>query len=118
MRNLCTAISRATKRGNPKRVPIVLHHARTGKAGAQSATGWDKASFGRNSKVLYAWTRSQVNITPRDPDDSTKLLITSGKNNNGQLLPPQRLRLKFTYGKLVRETVIALAPPTAGLPNF
>ena len=40
------------------------------------------------------------------------------KNNNGQLLPPQRLRLKFTYGKLVRETVIALAPPTAGLPNF
>ena len=40
------------------------------------------------------------------------------KNNNGQLLPPQRLRLKFTYGKLVRESVIPLAPPTAGLPNF
>lgn len=83
MRNLCTAITRATKRGNPKRVPVILHHSLTGKAGAQRATGWDKASYGRNSKVLQAWTRSQINIVPRDPEDPTKLLITCGKNNNG-----------------------------------
>ncbi len=87
MRALCTAITQATKRGNPKRVPIVLHHSLTGKAGAQRATGWDKASYGRNSKVLQAWTRSQVNIVPRDPEDATKLLITCGKNNNGAHFP-------------------------------
>jgi len=87
MRTLCTAITRATKRGNPKRVPIVVHHSLTGKAGAQRATGWDKASYGRNSKVLQAWTRSQVNIVPRDPEDMTKLLLTCGKNNNGAHFP-------------------------------
>ncbi|XHR29617.1 MAG: AAA family ATPase [Chthoniobacteraceae bacterium] len=87
MRSLCTAITRAVKRGNPKRVPLVLHHSLTGRAGAQKATGWDKASYGRNSKVLQAWTRSQINIVPRDPDDPAKLLIACGKNNNGQMFP-------------------------------
>jgi len=40
------------------------------------------------------------------------------KDNNGQLETPQRIRLKFAYGKLTREMVIVLAAPTAGLPNF
>jgi hypothetical protein len=40
------------------------------------------------------------------------------KNPTGQLDAPQRLRLKFTYGKLTRESVIVLAAPAAGLPNF
>ncbi|MDB6093451.1 MAG: hypothetical protein JWM32_1013 [Verrucomicrobia bacterium] len=47
-----------------------------------------------------------------------KTETTFRKDNNGQLQTPQRLRLKFTYGKLVRETVIVLTPPTAALPNF
>lgn len=47
-----------------------------------------------------------------------KTETTFRKDNNGQRQAPQRLRLKFTYGKLVRETVIVLTPPTAGLPNF
>lgn len=34
------------------------------------------------------------------------------------LLAPQRLRLKFTYGKLTRETIITLPAPTEALPNF
>ena len=40
------------------------------------------------------------------------------KNPAGQLETPQRLRLTFTYGKLKRETIIALPAPTEGLPNF
>ena len=40
------------------------------------------------------------------------------KDSNGLYQPPQRLRLKFTYGKMTRETVIALAVPTVALPNF
>ncbi len=93
MRAVCTAITRAVKRGNPKRVPIVLHHAITGKAGVQKAIGWDKASFGRNSKVLFAWTRGQMNIAPRDPEDETKLLISCGKNSNGRYF--QDIAVKF-----------------------
>ncbi len=40
------------------------------------------------------------------------------KDNSGQLLAPQRLRLTFTYGKMKRESLIALPAPTEGLPNF
>jgi len=47
-----------------------------------------------------------------------KTEATIRKDNNGQLLVPQRLRLKFVHGKLTRETVIVLDAPAAGLPNF
>lgn len=40
------------------------------------------------------------------------------KDSNGLLQAPQRLRLKFVYGKMNRETVIALALPSIALPNF
>ena len=54
-----------------------------------------------------------------DADFKTwKTETTIRKDANGQLVTPQRLRLKFAYGKLTHESVIALAAPTAGLPNF
>jgi hypothetical protein len=40
------------------------------------------------------------------------------KSASGQLVTPQRLRLRFAYGKLKRESVITLNVPTEGLPNF
>ena len=40
------------------------------------------------------------------------------KDNTGQLAAPQRLRLKFAYGKLTRETVVPLGTTPQGLPNF
>ena len=40
------------------------------------------------------------------------------RDNNNRVLAPQRLRLKFTYGKLERENVIALPSASEGLPNF
>ena len=43
---------------------------------------------------------------------------TLRRNSDNQLEIPQRLRLKFAYGKMTRETVIVLATPTEGLPNF
>lgn len=40
-------------------------------------------------------------------------------DNRGQPTPPQRLRLKFAYGKLTRESVVVLPePPGEGLPVF
>jgi prepilin-type N-terminal cleavage/methylation domain-containing protein len=40
------------------------------------------------------------------------------RDSSNQLEVPQRLRLTFTYGKLTRETVIALPVIGEGLPNF
>ena len=54
-----------------------------------------------------------------DADFKTwKAETTIRKDAAGQLQAPQRLRLKFVYGKLKRESVIALPAPTEGLPNF
>ncbi len=39
------------------------------------------------------------------------------KGTNGEIETPQRLRLKFTYGKLTRETVITLPTIPEGLPG-
>jgi hypothetical protein len=78
------AISQAVKKGNPNRVPFVVHHSLTGKAGASKAVGWDRGSYGRNSKVLHAWVRSQWNLAPADPDNESKLILACGKNNNGK----------------------------------
>ena len=38
--------------------------------------------------------------------------------SNNQPQPPQRLRLTFTYGALVRQTTIPLPTTPQGLPDF
>lgn len=91
-----TAISQAVKRGNPNRVPFIVHHSLTGKAGASKAVGWDRGSYGRNSKVLHAWVRSQWNLAPADPDDPSKLILACGKNNNGR--PFDEIGVHFDEG--------------------
>jgi AAA domain-containing protein len=81
-------ISRITKRGNPRRIPLIIHHAGTGKAGIQKATGFDRSSFGRNSKVLFSWTRAQINIAPGLPDDNSTIVLSSAKCSNAQEFEP------------------------------
>ena len=36
----------------------------------------------------------------------------------GEPMTPQRLRLKFTYAKMTRESVVTLPAPGEGLPLF
>ncbi len=84
MRSTCRAISSIGKKGKPDRAIVVLHHSLTGKQGAFRATGFDRGSFGRNSKVLQAWTRGQINITAIDPDSNARLLFACGKCSNGK----------------------------------
>lgn len=86
-------ISRITKRGNPKRVPLIIHHAGTGKAGIQKTTGFDRSSFGRNSKVLFSWVRAQLNVAPAMPDDNGTIIIASGKCSNSKEFEPFAARL-------------------------
>jgi hypothetical protein len=81
-------ISRITKRGNPKRIPVIIHHAGTGKAGILKATGFDRSSFGRNSKVLFSWTRAQINVAPGLPDDNSVIVVSSAKCSNAQEFEP------------------------------
>jgi PHD/YefM family antitoxin component YafN of YafNO toxin-antitoxin module len=88
-------ITRATKRGNPKRAALVIHHAATGKAGVQKTTGFDRSSFGRNSKVLFAWARAQINVAPAKGEDNSLIVVASGKCNDAPEFEPFAARLNF-----------------------
>jgi AAA domain-containing protein len=88
-------ILRVTKRGNPKRVPLTVHHAVTGKGGVQKVTGWERASFGRNSKVLLMMARAVINIGQARPDDNTVIIIASGKCNNAPEFKPFAAEIDF-----------------------
>jgi hypothetical protein len=88
-------IARVTKRGNPKRTALVIHHAATGKAGAQKTTGFDRSSFGRHSKVLFAWTRAQINVAPAKGEDNSLIVVASGKCNDAPEFEAFAARLNF-----------------------
>jgi hypothetical protein len=81
-------ISRITRRGNPKRIPLIIHHAGTGRSGIQKATGFDRSSFGRNSKVLFGYARALINVAPALPDDNSTIIIASGKCSNSREFEP------------------------------
>ena len=87
------SISRLSKTGDALRAIIVLHHALTGKAGAAKSTGWDRTSYGRNSKVLHQWTRAQINLAPGNADSSDVVVCSCGKLNDGQPFAPFAFRL-------------------------
>ena len=73
---------RIVREGDPRRVPFLLQHARTGKEAKAGVSGVDRSSYARNSKALYGWTRSQFNMAAVNKDDNDKLLFATGKCNN------------------------------------
>lgn len=79
---------RLAKRGNASRTPILLHHALPGSSGATRAVGFDRANYGRDSKVLHQLARSVVNITAASDDDNNQLLISCGKCSDGREFEP------------------------------
>jgi hypothetical protein len=81
-------LARLCRRGNPQRAIVVLHHSLTGKTGAARATGFDRTSFSRNSKALFAWTRGQINLAPVEPDSNDRLVVACGKCSNGREFAP------------------------------
>ena len=58
------------------------------KSGIQKATGFDRSSFGRNSKVLFSWVRAQINIAPGSADDNNTIVICSAKCSNAKEFEP------------------------------
>ena len=83
MRITLKSLSRITREANHRRTLTVLHHALSGKGGAVKATGYDRSSFARNSKVLLGWTRSQINLAPVDAASNQRLIVACGKCNDG-----------------------------------
>ncbi len=106
MRSTLTAMSRLARFRNPKRAMIVLHHATTGTSGASKATGYDRSSFARNSKVIYNWARAQVNIAPATGENNDQLIVSCGKCSNGREFPAFAIKLDTdTMAYSIDETV-------------
>lgn len=93
MANCCRKLQELTLKDNAQRALIVVHHSLTGKQGAIKAMGYDRASFGRNSKLLYAWTRAQINLAPGSPDNNDTVVVICAKNNNGKSFDPFAAKL-------------------------
>ena len=96
-------ILRLTKRSNPKRFPLAIHHAATGRAGVQKTTGWDRSSFARNSKVLQMTARAVINVAPAKGEDNSTIIIASGKANNFPEFEPFAAKLNFETMLYVRD---------------
>ena len=103
MTETCAGISEVVRAGNPRRVPLVIHHGRTGSMEAAKVFGDDAASFARNSKVLYGWLRSQINIAAAGVDWPGVVIFGCGKLSNGAPWEPFAARLDdqtMTYRRL------------------
>ena len=85
-------ISRIVRTGNPRRIPLILHHALTGKAGHAKAVGFERGGFGRNSSPPRL-RAGLINIAPEKPDSNETLIVASGKSNNSQEFEPFGIRL-------------------------
>ncbi len=86
-------LTRISRRTNPMRGILALHHAITGRSGASKAIGYDRSSFARNSKALHSWARGQINIAPVDANNNDRLIFACGKCSNGKEFPPFAVRL-------------------------
>jgi phage/plasmid primase-like uncharacterized protein len=84
--------TRLAKWSNPNRTPIIMHHALTGSGGAARAVGFERATYGRDSKILHQLARSVVNMTAVSEDNNDKLLVTCGKCSDGVEFGPFIIR--------------------------
>lgn len=103
MTETCQAIRAMVREGNPRRVPLVIHHGRTGSGEAMKVFGDDADSFGRNSKVLYGWLRSQINVAAAGVEHPGVVIFGCGKNSNGPRWEPFAAQLDedtMTYSVL------------------
>jgi hypothetical protein len=108
MASTLSTISRLTRLRNPRRSSIILHHALTGRLGSSKAVGYDRSSFGRNSKVLMGWGRSQVNWAPYNEDNNETLVVASGKCNNFAEFEPFAITLDTTTMMCARDDTVDL----------
>lgn len=88
MKTVAKAYQKVVKMGNPKRVPLVVHHAKTGRAPVGGMASIDRSSYLRGSKVLAGVTRWMWNTAPANEKDNDRMLFASGKCNNAKEFEP------------------------------
>ena len=93
MREAIARITGAAWGGNPEAAVCIVHHGRTGGKAAAAAVGWERGSFGRNSKALYAAVRCQLNVAPMDPEGHEGVVLACGKSNDARPFATRGLRL-------------------------
>lgn len=93
VRQTLRELTKICRRYNPDSAIIIVHHGRTGRQNIAQAVGWDKGNFALGSKALYSGSRSQVNIAPADPNDHSRIVISSGKSNDTKPFDPVGLKL-------------------------
>jgi hypothetical protein len=96
VRHTLRELTRICRRHNHDTAIIVVHHARTGRGNIAQAVGYDKGNYGLGSKALYSGVRSQINLAPADPDDSSRIVLSCGKSNDTKPFKPMGLRLDDT----------------------
>jgi hypothetical protein len=88
-------------RGAPASAMIIIHHARTGAQNIlQAGDNFNAGNSGRGSKALYSRARCELQLVPGDREDSTKLVLCCGKNNDGEKFRPRGIVFDpstFTY---------------------
>jgi hypothetical protein len=89
----CAGMKSVIRKGCPARVPFIVHHGRTGAAESAKVFGDDASSFGRNSKVLHGWLRSQINVSAAGVDHPEHVIFGCGKHSNGPRWEPFAARL-------------------------
>ena len=89
----CRAITKLARAGEKLASVVILHHTLTGRAGASKASGYDRGSYGRGSKALNFWTRGQINIAAAHGKSNDRLVVSCGKNSDGQEFQPFGIRL-------------------------
>ncbi|MCX8155968.1 MAG: AAA family ATPase [Verrucomicrobiae bacterium] len=97
--------------GNPARAIVLIHHSLTGRAAAIKATGYERGSFARNSKVLLGWTRGQINIVAYEENTNDAVVVSCGKCSDGREFPTFVARLD-------PETMIYTVDPNADLGGW
>ena len=95
-------LTKLCRRHNHESAIVIIHHGRTGRQNIAQAVGWDKGNFALGSKALYSGSRSQINIAPADPEDSSKIILSCGKSNDAK--PFDTVGLKLNEDTMLYDT--------------
>ena len=93
VRHTLRELTKICRRHNHDTAIIVVHHARTGRGNIAQAVGYDKGNYGLGSKALYSGVRSQLNLAPADPEDTSRIVLSCGKSNDAKPFDPVGLKL-------------------------
>ena len=92
VRQTLRIIQKCLHKVDPLIIPLVLHHAKAGRANmAQGIGNYDAGNFGFGAKAIHAACRNVFHLLPGDNEDSSKLVLSCGKASNCRKFEPRGL---------------------------